>query len=76
MTGLNEPRAVVNTCVACADMEPTIGCLQYLYWNLQAGGNQFPIFLLQVHDGDPEGSNGLWEPASYDDMSNQLVKTI
>lgn len=42
---------------------------------MQAGGDQLPVFLLQVHDGDLERSNGLLELASYDDQSNQLVKT-
>ena len=32
--------------------------------------DQLPVFLLQVHDGDLERSNGLLEPASYDDQSN------
>ena len=37
---------------------------------MQADGDQLPVFLLQVHDGDLERSNGLLEPASYDDQSN------
>ena len=41
----------------------------------KAGMDQFLIFLLQVYDGDLERLNGLWEPASHEDMSNELMKT-